>query len=91
MSTEIDNFTIVETLAGRLANLRSDWDEATTPKSIAVAYAKFAGYAEAAPGADYLHWEAEHATPAELDRDVIGFPFFDYNDEPVTATKEDRP
>lgn len=40
--------------------------------------------------ADYLHWEAEHATPAELAGNVIGFPFFSFNDEIVTATKEDR-
>lgn len=37
-------------------------------------------------GADYLHWEANHATPAELKGSVIGFPFFDYNDVPVMAT-----
>jgi hypothetical protein len=37
-------------------------------------------------GADYLHWEAEHATPDELAAMTISFPFFDYNTEPVIAT-----
>jgi hypothetical protein len=36
-------------------------------------------------GADYLHWEANHATPADLAAMTISFPWFDYNTEPVQA------
>jgi hypothetical protein len=41
--------------------------------------------------ADYLHWAAEHADPAELGASVVGFPYFGYNEVPVEAVAEHRP
>jgi hypothetical protein len=38
--------------------------------------------------ADYDHWANFHADPALLNLPAVGFPYFDWNDEPVEAIKE---
>jgi hypothetical protein len=38
--------------------------------------------------ADYNHWAREHATPEDLAGSVVGFPYFDYNEQPVEAVLE---
>ena len=37
--------------------------------------------------ADFYHWAGKHATPEELSATAVGFPFFDYNAEPVEAVR----
>jgi hypothetical protein len=38
--------------------------------------------------ADFLHWSREHATEEERTATCVGFPFFDYNEAPVSALRE---